>query len=73
MARDICPCCDAAGGAEGSIYCDLCLAEKRAEWFRYSQQHYGVAADVPADCVITRATRMDTDCEVELMWLKGAN
>lgn len=71
MTRDICPCCDGAGGAEGSIYCDLCLAEKRAEWFRYSQQHYGVAAEVPADCVITRATRIDTDCEVELMWIEG--
>jgi len=68
MAHNVCPCCDGVGGEE-SIYCDLCLAEKRAEWLRYSQQHYEVLAEVPVDCIITRATRLDTDNEVELLWL----
>lgn len=69
MARNICPSCDALGGAEGSIYCDLCLAEKRAEAFREAQK-YGT--EIKGDgYLITRATRIDTDNEVELMWIEG--
>jgi hypothetical protein len=65
MAHNVCPCCDSVGGEE-SIYCDLCLAEKRAEEFREAQRF---GTEIKANCVITRATRLDTDCEVELLWL----